>query len=144
MLFQIMRKNDVCVLVKVSSKGRREGEKERKRSDAMWKSFQRERRIRAARAPRRFDPSNQEICAELVKRSEPMDTSEPLESPRVTHRFLTTIDRIIVRLFRKFKSMEPPFGRILIMELPSGNILRASSKMMPTSCKKRAGEKTST
>ena len=54
---------------------------------------------------------------------------------------LTTLDRILVRLFHKFTSMEPPFGRILIMELPSGHILRASSKMMPTSCKKKSGWK---
>ena len=65
---------------------------EKERNDTMWKSFQRERRIRAARPPRRFDPSNQEIWAELVKRSEPMDISEPLESPRATHPFSFRLD----------------------------------------------------
>ena len=137
----------MCVLVKVSSKGRREGER---------------RGNEATRCGRVSNVNNVFVRLEpqddLIHRTKKSGQNllsavnlwillSLLNHPGWRILFpsgLTTIDRIIVRLFRKFKSMEPPFGRILIMELPSGNILRASSKMMPTSCKRRAVEKTST
>lgn len=46
----------------------------------MWRSFRRERGFRANQIPRRFDQANQTIWAECIKNSEPMDTSEPLNS----------------------------------------------------------------
>ena len=147
-LLPIIRKRCVCFGQSAIEKDRGKV-KEKERNDTMWKSFQRERRIRAARPPRRFDPSNQEIWAERVKRSESMDTSEHLESPLFPSG-LTTIDRILVRLLLKFTSMEPPFGRIRIMELPfgrirtmelpSGNILRASSRWCQLHVKRAAGK----
>ena len=141
MLFSDNEKKDVYVLVKVPSKGRREGER---------KGNETTRCVRVSNVndvfvrldPQDdFDPSNQEIWAELVKRSEPMDTSEPLESPWVTHPFSFRLDNNRPDPCASFAQIHEhgasfwtnpnhgaPFGRIRIMELPSGNILRASSR----------------